>query len=176
MKLRALLSLLFLAGACVAPMKPDEANRTEFLPASGLDQFQPADIAVAQVRVQTLDGGSAPTELLRGDLYQGLISRLYTPLTLDWVDGGGASDATLQVRILKWDRSRLAYDGTVLARAEARLVNSKGSLWAVDITRRLNRRTSDPNREDPNLTEASCTRDLAAELLQLLPMRDPMRP
>jgi hypothetical protein len=100
---------------------------------------------------------------------------LYSPLPLAWVDADGERDATLVVRILQWDRSKLNYDGTILARAEARLVAGGESLWAVELTRRLNRSTSGPDRDEPGRAEASCARHLAAEVLALLPEHDARR-
>ena len=173
--LRFLLGLALAAGACVAPRPQDPVDSTGFLPASGLDDLQPADIAVAPVDVVLLEGGDAPHEAVREALYDGLIDRLYSPLPLVWVDGGGERDATLVVRILQWDRSKLSYDGTITARAEARLTADGRSLWAVELTRRLNRATSGEAREDVALAELSSAQNLAREILALLPERDPQR-
>lgn len=173
--LLALVPAVLLLGACVAPGGDSPTESTGFLPSSGLDAVQPVDIAVAPVTVVLLDGGTAPTEVVREALYRGLIERLYSPLPLEWVDAGGERDATLKVRILEWDRSKLNYDGTIMARAEARLVASGESLWAVELTRRLNRTTSGPDRDDPDRAEESCARHLASEVLALLPEHDAHR-
>ena len=172
---RFLVPLLAVAAACVSPKGEGPVESTGFLPASGLDQARPADIAVAPVRVTLLDGGQAPADAVREALYLGLIDRLYSPLPLAWVDGGGDCDAVLQVRILEWDPSMLNYDGTIMARAEARLVAAGGSLWAVELTRRLNRNTSGPMRDDPAKAEVSSAQHLASEILALLPERNPQR-
>lgn len=176
MKLRALLPLIVLLGACVAPKNSDELSQTNFLPTKAQTDHQPVDVGIAPVRVVMLEEGDAPAEALRDALYEGLMDRMYSPLPNAWVDGGGESDALIQVRILQWDRSQLAYDGTIMARAEARMVVPEGSMWAVDITRRLNRNVGGKDRADSDLAEASCVRDLASELLELLPKRDPLRP
>lgn len=173
--LTAVLVLAFAALACVTPERRAEQEATQFMPASGLDQVNPADIAVAPVMLAMLEEGSAPTDAVREALYLGLIDRLYSPLPLDWVDAGGERDAVLKVRILMWDTDAVKYDGTVLARAEARLSNADGNLWGIDITRVLNDATSGPNRDDAALAEASAARDLAAEILALLPERNPLR-
>jgi len=170
-----LVPLTLALGACVTPQSETPTESTGFLPASGLDAVQPVDIAVAPVTVALLDGGTAPTDAVREALYGGLIHRLYSPLPLAWVDADGERDATLVVRILQWDRSKLNYDGTILARAEARLVAGGESLWAVELTRRLNRSTSGQDRDEPGLAEASCARHLAAEVLALLPEHDARR-
>jgi len=62
-----------------------------------------------------------------------------------------------------------------MARAEARLVAAGGSLWAVELTRRLNRNTSGPMRDDPAKAEVSSAQHLASEILALLPERNPQR-
>lgn len=170
-----LLPLLAVAGACVSPQGERPVESTGFLPASGLDQVNPADIAVEPVRVALLDGGQAPADGIREALYLGLINRLYSPLPLSWVDGGGDFDAVLRVRVLEWDRSMLKYDGTILARAEARLVADGKSLWAVELTRRLNRNISGTQRDDATKAEASAARHLATEILALLPSRNALR-
>jgi len=168
-------ALAFVLGGCVTPEHRADAEATEFMTAAGLDQVNPADIAVAPVMLAMLEDGYVPTEAVREALYTGLIDRLYSPLPLGWVDEGGEHDAVLKVRILMWDTSKVAYDGTIFARAEARVSNADGNLWGVDITRVLNDDVSGPNRDTPALAEMSAASDLAAELLALLPERNPLR-
>lgn len=161
--------------ACVTPVHQADQEGTEFMPAAGLDQVNPADIAVAPVMLAMLEEGNAPTEAVRKALYDGLIDRLYSPLPLEWVDAGGDRDAVLKVRILMWDTSSVAYDGRVLARAEARMTNADGNLWGIDITRVLNDDVSGTQRDTRELAERSAARGLAKEILMLLPERNPLR-
>lgn len=176
---RFLTALLFglslSALACITPVRQIEQEATNYMPASGLDQANPADIAVAPVTLAMLEDGQAPTEIVRQALYKGLIDRLYSPLPLDWVDNGGARDATLQVRVLMWDTSQTAYDGTVLARVEARMTAASGALWAIDITRRLNDSKGGIGRANADVAERNAALDLAQEILSLLPERDTTR-
>jgi len=176
---RAPLLALFVAPvlalvACVAPTKDDPIESTGYLPGSGLDAVQPADIAVAPVRIRMQDGTGVPTDALRDALYLGLIERLYSPLPLDWVDGGGDSDATLKVTVIGWDTSNIKYDGTVVARAEASMVRGGDTLWSVELTRRVNDDKGGSARTVVDEAIAASVSSFAGEILALLPERDPL--
>lgn len=161
-------------GACVAPDVGDPYDSTGYLPGAGLDAVQPADIAVAPVALRLEEEVPVPVDDLRQALYAGLVDRLYSPLALDYVDDGGAPDAVLEVTVLGWDTSQLAYDGTLVARAEAAMVRGDEVLWAVELTRRLNDDVGGTQRSDPAASQARSVVELAAEVLALLPERDPL--
>ncbi|MDF1798086.1 MAG: hypothetical protein P1V81_02840 [Planctomycetota bacterium] len=165
--------LLVLAACATAP-KEDPIESTGYLPGGGLDAVQPADIAVAPVRIRMENGTGVPTEALREALYLGLIERLYSPLPLDWVDGGGDSDATLKITVLDWDTSKVKYDGTVVARAEASMVRAGTTLWAVELTRRVNDEKGGSARTVVDEAIAASVSAFAGEILALLPERDPL--
>lgn len=103
---------------------------TEPLAAEGLAELQPADIAVAPIDNLTgLD--LLPTDELRQALAQGLIERLYSPLSIEFVDrhwvnasfqGADAPDATLFVTVTGWNDGSLTSKGELAAGLELRLV------------------------------------------------------
>ena len=170
-------SLCLSALACVAPQQEDPYDSTGYLPGSGLDAVQPADIAVMPVELRLpSDAGSVsiPLDDLRTGLYEGLIERLYSPLAYDWIEAGGEADARLEVAVLGWDTADLIYDGTVVARAEASMVRGDEVLWAVELTRRLNDDTGGEQRSDAAASIDSSVAELAREILALLPERDPL--
>lgn len=167
------LSLVTTLGSCIAP-QGDERSKddTGWLPGGGLEMVQPADIAVIPISLRTKDT-RIPTDAIRTNLYGGLLDRLYTPLPFTWVDGGGESDAELQVTMLGWDRKDLAARGAVLARAEARMVQGAEVLWAVELTREVSANSFGGDaRTNVTVAEARCAEVFAGEILALLPIRD----
>ncbi|MFT4710167.1 MAG: hypothetical protein ACI9D0_001179 [Bacteroidia bacterium] len=164
-----------IVGSCIAPpVDPAEKHDTGWLPGGGLEMVQPADIAVIPISLRTKDT-AVPTDQLREKLYGGLLDRLYTPLPFSWVDGGGESDAELQVTMLRWDRTDLAARGAILARAEARMVQGADVLWAVEITREVSANSFGGDaRTNVGVAEARCAEVFAGEILALLPVRDAM--
>jgi len=186
------LALAALLAACQAVDTPDflkpsenSGNRTEYFEAGGLEQLQPADVAILEVRNQT-SREDVPLGELRVGLQQELVRRLYSPLDLGYVDATAASaragdegpDATLVVAITAWDAGRLATSGVLLAGAELRLFEGRAGegrlLWGVAIDRVVD---LDPRRTEtvariqdrlPQAIEAFCH-----EALTLLPERDP---
>jgi hypothetical protein len=176
-------SLLF-AGACQTTA-PTPQHATDKLPSAGLAAAQPADVAVAPIQDETGRAvGDVPLEAVRQAIYTGLVDRLYSPVSLDYVDrqwteasfgGAGAADAVLEIAITKWDTTHVAQRGVVLARAVGTLVDAKNPegqpLWAVGITRRLDLGGPDPTGD----WRTRAAGMLAAELLAELPLRDPVR-
>ncbi|MCZ6598134.1 MAG: hypothetical protein O7B99_10880 [Planctomycetota bacterium] len=180
-----LLPTLLVLGAC------ESTPRTPYgfdpLPARGLFDRQPADIAV--LTVENRSGMTAvPTEALRQALYIGLVDRLYSPLALDYVDrkwteasvpASGASeiaiDAVLQVVVTRWDVTTLQSRGSILASGEALLFPGGGlagtPLWGVRFDTRLAGLSPEELEGDPYEVGAG---QLAAEILAQLPVRDPL--
>lgn len=171
--------LLPLAACQTDNHKPQ--TMTDALPSRGLEDAQPADVAVAPVHDTT--GAAVPLDALRQALYGGLVDRLYSPVRLEYADrqwtdaafgGAGAAEAVLDVTVTKWDTTHVPQRGVVLARAEARLLDAKAPdgmpLWAVGVTRRLDLGGPNP----PAGWEAHAAELLAHEVLAELPQRDPV--
>ena len=157
-------------------------HATDNLPSAGLEQVQPADVAVAPVA--DLTGKGAPVDSLRSACYAGLVDRLYSPVRLEYVDktwtdaafgSGGAAEAVLAIDLTKWDTTHVLARGIVIARAEARLLDVRDPegtpLWAVGITRRLDLGQPNPPEGWPD----RAAQLLADEILTQLPERDPVR-
>jgi hypothetical protein len=174
-------SFLLALLACETPTQVPQ-HVTDQLPGRGLEAVQPADVAVAPVRDES--GGGAPVDAVRQACYVGLVDRLYSPVSLDYVDqqwtdasfgGGGAAEAVLEVAITKWDTTHVPQRGVVIARAEGRLIDTREPdgepLWARGVTRRLDLGGPDPRGD----WAARAGELLAAELLAELPQRDPIR-
>ena len=117
-------SLLFctLLAACNATQASRTDRSTQFLPAEGLEQAQPADIAVAEIRNQTASE-NVPLEDLRTAFSDGLVERLYSPLDPAYVDanwgeasytGATPPDAFLVVAVTHWDPTHLQSKGRPL--------------------------------------------------------------
>lgn len=183
LRVRLLLAstLLIPLASCESPTHVSPQHVTDLLPAAGIARAQPADIAVAPVRDES--GMSVPVDALRQACYVGLVDRLYSPVSLEYVDrqwtdasfgGGGAAEAVLEVVVKKWDATNVPQRGIVVARAEARLFDAKAvegtPLWAVGVTRRLDLGGPDPA---PGW-ESRAAGMLAWEILSELPERDPV--
>ncbi|MCI0548793.1 MAG: hypothetical protein L0027_16105 [Candidatus Rokubacteria bacterium] len=172
--------LLLLFAACQAETHVPQ-HMTDQLPGRGLAVAQPADVAVAPVR--DTSGAAVPLDAMRQALYEGLVDRLYSPVSLEYVDrqwtdasfgGGGAAEAVLEVTVTKWDTTHVPQRGVGLARGEARLIDAKtpdgAPLRAVGVTRRLDLGGPLPAAG----WEERAAGLLALELLAELPERDPV--
>lgn len=178
-------ALLVLLAACNATGAPQTVERTQPLPGEGLEEFQPADVALAPLRNQTKVQG-VPLALLREAFYVELTQRLYSPLSLEFVDanwseasfgGTAAPEATMIVTVTHWDANRLLSSGTVVAGLEMRLwkggSTSGTPLWGTSVVREV---TVHDGRGQPGLTRdllPEVATALAREALQELPERDP---
>lgn len=182
----AALTLLTLAACTTQGSRARGFDATRALPAGGLGNRHPADIAVAPVLDQT--EGGAPRDLLRQALCEALVDRLYTPLDLDYVDGAWSEsaflgevppDALLQITITRWDTTRLYSTGTLVASADVRLFEggrAEGeALWAVAVQRKLE--LGDGRSLPPGMLRTAESRAVelfAREALEELPVRDPV--
>lgn len=176
--------LLILVGACHGP-RAQVSNLTTPLPAQGLTNRQPADIAVAPVRNQS-DNDQVPVDLVREAIYEELAQRLYSPLDLGYVDGhwiesafaGEAPpDAVLMISITDWSAARLYSSGILNVSAELRLFaggSAEGDpLWGVAVNRTIE--LGDPNRRPLGPASEFLPRAVtlfAKEALNELPERD----
>ncbi len=162
-------------------------HETNYLTGTGLDELQPADIALLPIRNQSANR-SVPLEALRADFQNGLVERLYSPLDFAFVDakeaaappGGAAAgpDATMVVAVTHWDPSRLTGSGVLAAAAEVRLYEGDGThgplIFGVALRRNIDldpRQVGGAMMRD-RLPEA--IRRFAQEALALLPERDPL--
>lgn len=179
---RASLALASALALCACESVPQEW--TEPLPHPTLDsQALPADVAVAPIRNLSGQAG-LPAELLRGAFYEGLVERLYSPLALSFVDQVGWTEAgfqsedptigVLQVLVTSWDTDLLESHGALSAAAEVRLFpgpEARGEpSWGLSIKRRIDV----GHLERSQRLERGATL-FAAEVLALLPERDPLR-
>jgi hypothetical protein len=185
--LTAPLALLF-ASCENLPRLPGSApitQSTDFHPAEGLAERQPAEIALAPIRNQS-SIESLPLVELREDIYRELINRLYSPLDLDFVDrhwegssfsGAAPPDALLTIVVTDWDANSLATEGELKATLELRIFDGDSAenpvLWGVDATRTVDLHQGQGTAGLVRDLYPEALRALAEEVIQLLPERDP---
>ncbi len=175
--------LLLALVSCAELGSRREQHVTDLMPSDGLAATQPGDVAVPAVRDQS-EAGGAPVQTLRRAIYRGLVTRLYSPVDLEYLDKGwteasfgdeAVADAILQVAVIEWDESFLDARGVVIASAEARLHDARDlsgkPLWGVTVTRRIDL-TGLPEDGDHRVWAAE---RLATEILAQLPERDAVR-
>jgi len=178
-------------GSCASVIQP--AGQSESTKPRGdperVPELQPADIAVAPVRNQS-GRDDLPAAAFRQAFAKELVNRLYSPLSLPYVDsnwvessfaGTPAPDALLVVAITKWNPDHLYSNGKVDVSADLYLFeggSTTGSpLWGVNLSRSID--LSDGRGNPP--TPADHLRDKAIRLfaeqaLAELPERDPLAP
>jgi hypothetical protein len=153
----------------------------------GLLAVSPADIVIAPVQDLSL-GAVAPREELRQAFQQGLVSRRYSPLALDYVDaklvdaafvaGSLREEAVLEIQVLAWDMSLWDLHSAVSVEVRARLVNSAAAegepLWGANFTKRLNLSSERHTSPTQALVMGRAAQMVAAELLAVLPARNPV--
>jgi hypothetical protein len=180
----ALVAVPALSAACALSPKKAE-NQTHRYPAFGLEDSQPADIAVVPIRDLSKEGG-APVGTLREQIYRGLVPLMYSPLDLDfvdvhWVEAGFAPEAleaggVLQITIQDWDTSLLGTHGAIQVALSAEILDGRRPgakpLWGVQLQRRLELAHEQVNLSGPALFDRAAEL-LAAELLLQIPVRNP---
>lgn len=191
-----------IGSGCITTIDGDgpAANATEPLaPFDGVGvlstrEDDPIDIFVAAIEDGTTER-AVPVEEVRLNLYQGLVSKLYSPLALDYADAALAeldaaqpdeatlrigpqdADAVLMVRVSGWDTRLLETKGLIDAEADLRLIDQRdGALeqrlgWHV--TRRFKLDSGLLKEATPQELQQYGARALALELLDLIPLRDP---
>lgn len=181
------LALPFVLLACKSePAAP--VVRTEFLDEGTLAQVQPADVAVAPVRNQS-GSTTVPVGALRRTLYEGLVTRLYSPVDLGYVDARLAeasadpealgADAVMYVVVTGWDTSLLESAAAIMASASVTIVEpgsaaAASPLWGVEVSRRIDLRGEARIYPERSELERRAAELFAAEVLALLPERDPL--
>ena len=182
----ATLLLLLPFASCVTPTSDGGG---EPVPASFqlLSERQPADVAVAPLFDKT-GRRDAPLDALRGELAATLVERLYSPLSVayvdaNWVDssfrGTPPPDALLSVTLTRWDPSRLYSTGFVRVGADLVLFEGADStgrvLWRESLSRDVDLRSGNGRPPGPDAGHLDRAIELfAREALAGLPERDPV--
>lgn len=174
-----------LSGACTTVQHlPDE--QTTLLAGGTLQQAQPADVAVLPVRNQSGDE-NVPVARMRDRLYHGLLDRLYSPLDVEFVDARWEeaaldpavidADAALNVVITGWNTRWLDDIGVLVAVADVYLIEPGGTaehpIWGLSLTRRIDLADAQPALGGRSTLYGLAADRLTAEILALLPARDP---
>lgn len=186
-RILACVLLASLAGlACNAARKEEDspAARGAF---ARLRELQPTDVAVAPVRDQT-DAQRVPMEVFRTAFVDTLIERRYSPLAPGFVDtnwveasfkGTPPPDALLIIAVTGWDPTHLYSTGKVAAAADVVLFEGGDTTGRVLWQRTLQHEVDlgDGRGHPPASGQdliPKAVRQFAQEVLQELPMRDPV--
>lgn len=164
-----------------------------------LAQRNPADIAVLPVEDGTRDKtATRHADVMRQALMEGLIDQMYSPLSAAAVDaalsehplpvgstivapavlrsasGHCNEDATLAVRIERWDESGLLRDSRTRFQAQAVLGAPDGTiLWSGTVTGEVKAGGHGPAPRDPDTRARSCAMLAMEALIGYLPRRNP---
>lgn len=185
---------VLLLAACQAPEpKVFSSLQAE----TDLYSLSPVDVAVLPVEDATPEQGAGHVlEGLRYEIAKALVSRKYTPLDNGKVDEAlqeaGASglsvvdaawlrtlggrfgeDATLAVRITRWDQSALMAYATVEFAIDVSMMapGHADPLWSGELNGRVKSGGTGPAPLKRPERERAAASEVAAELIRLLPMR-----
>ncbi len=172
---------------CQVPPAQVPPRLTEALPAAGFDPGTIRDVAVLPIEVAQ-DVTGVPQLAVRRALQRELVERLYSPLSLEYVDGrwseagwspaADGREALLRVEVVRWDTRALASHGAIVALVDARLHPAAGldaaPLWGYRLERRIEVPRSTVDRGGPSAIDAAAARRLAELILAELPERDPL--
>lgn len=180
--LRGLILTLALVSASCAVGSVESSNETNRYPSFGLEEARPVDIAV--LPIQDRSGGEVPARTMRNELYQGLTEKLYSPISLNYVDVHWVeakfdsstleADGVLQVIVEEWDTSLLATNGALNVVIQVEILDGSQPggrpLWGSRVKRRLELVQGSVTPSRAALFEKAAT--LAAqEILALIPSR-----
>jgi hypothetical protein len=189
-----LLATVLALGACRSSPRPPMGHDNDTLVIGRLAQVNPRDVVVMPIANQTgrLD---VPTDAIRQAFQEALVTRLYSPLSLEYVDlealdpqtmeasyevGSLDEQAVLQVTISSWDdsnwdsRARLVIEGEVHL-LDASQYGGGEALWGGPVSRTIDL-DLDPTALINNQRRIERAVDLfAAQVLASLPARDPRR-
>ena len=175
-------------GACTTIEEVQKPESTRFRGEAGrIEEVQPVDIAVAPVRNQS-GRDDLPADQFREAFAAELLDRLYSPLSLDYVDanwaesafaGTPAPDALLVVAITDWDPDHLYSSGIVTVGADLYLFEGGSTtgtpLWGLELRRRIDLGDGRGNPPTPSdHLRPKAVRLFAEAALAELPERDPL--
>jgi hypothetical protein len=168
------LALAALSG-CVAPATVSPVR--DYRLVDEWDSRRPLDVAVL---APTGDAPRGAMEAVREAARLFLLDRRYAPVREKEIDRDpglfrpGGPNAVLEIRILKWNESRMLADGSVLVDAEVRLygVGSLDILYMATLHNESVRSRKTPiDSEGFGSTREEAARELAESLLARLPMK-----
>jgi hypothetical protein len=181
------LALSLSALGCASTREQREENSAVRGSFERLQELQPTDIAVAQVRDKTEDQ-RVPLDLFRKAFIDTLVERRYSPLAPAYVDenwreasfkGTPPPDALLVVAVTAWNPSHLYSTGEVEAAADVVLFEGGDTtgrvLWQVSMEREVDLGDGRGNPPAPGQDLIPrAVRLFAQEALKELPKRDPV--
>ena len=197
MRSSAFALLLFALAACQTPV-PLTTTPT-FTTSPSLSVRNPSDVAVLPVEDGTAAGDAARhLEYMRQVLAQNLPNRRYSPIATRIVDaalknekpgrgetvltpaflkrvaGKSTEDATLAVRVERWDEGRLLSEKRVVFEFQAALVGSDGELlWSGSLVGDVKAGGMGAAPRDRDQMARSCAEIALSELLNHLALRQP---
>ncbi|MEM7517734.1 MAG: hypothetical protein AAF368_12540 [Planctomycetota bacterium] len=155
---RRLASALLLPGllslASCYQLPPMEGRRVNVVTDGGLETASPIDIAVAPILDLSQEGAALPVDELRLAFQNALLLRRYSPLALDYIDdaipveasyapGLVEEDATLLIRVLRWDESQWDPNDAIDLALEVSMIDPTApvgaELWKATVDRRFDR-------------------------------------
>ncbi len=180
------LVILPLCLSCESTAKQPDVPAVAVMDHAGLLAVSPADIVIAPV--QDLSAGAvAPAADLRRAFQRGLVSRRYSPLALEYVDaqlvnaafvaGSLCEEAILEIRVMSWDMSLWDLHSAISVAVEARLMDSAdpggAPLWGARFAKRINLSSERHSSPTQALVMGRAADMVAADLLAVLPARNP---
>ena len=179
-------AVVALAGAagCQSPKLPP---RDIGLASRGIERVQPRDIVVLPLANET-GRADLPMDDLRRAFHRGLVTRRYSPLSLDYVDariGGAAVPASyapgqldeggvLRVSITSWDDSRWDGRSRLTIGANVELLGENGALlWGGDTQLEVDMILEEGAFPTQRALLKGATERFAEKVLVSLPARDP---
>jgi len=162
---------------------------------------KPADVAILPIEDATPDGRIRPWRAtLREALAQGLVSRLYSPLSCDRVDavlrsedaaprngtaidagylksltGKFGEEALLAVRFTRWDESSLMSNARLRFACDLTMVHTQSgrTLWSGGLEGEVKSGGYGPAPLSPEARAEDAARQVAIEIAGRLPKRQP---
>ena len=155
----------------------------------GLREKNPAEIAVAPV-ISATGGLRTPDDMLRRAFQKALTRKRYTPLGLEYVNshkpisasyapGASGEEATLEVHVHDWDTSLWETRSALEVDLEVRILDAHDgamgqTLWSARMARRFDfAKRGNLYEDEAHLMEEAC-RDIAWEMISVLPAREPV--
>jgi hypothetical protein len=191
--------ILLLTAACEAPLPPVHSS---MITSVELIATNPVDVAVMPIEDATA-GGAAQLVLdeVRQEIAAQLVGRLYSPIAIAAIDratprdassagrthsvvdtawlatvtGRYGEDAVLGLRITRWDKSSMMVNARVRFAVDATMLGSRDRkiLWSGSVEGEVKAGGTGPAPLDPRERELAAGRQLAEQVILLLPKRRP---